>query len=598
MTPRTFALGAVLAALLPVGGSTTGGMRALAPVEVFADRLDDPRGLAIDSDDNVFVAERASGTVLRLTRDGGRTIVARGLKHPFGLAVDAEARVIVSEEGAGRVLRLGPAKPHVIAAGLRRPRWLAVGDTDTIYVVVQSSIDDEPEDELDAIVAIRPDGGVSTVVDGLLGVAGIVTSARELYVLLRGADDLLAVRRYALAPDGPPDVLVLSPAATELRRGAGLARDRLGALWLSVQDATIGGVRLHDVVVKLSSSRTAVFAQSLEEPRDLAFSLDGDLYVIDARADRILRFRPPPPPTVDAVPQAVSSTALPLRGVATPDARIDVFVNDAENAATTISGTDGSFTTVVVIAQSMESRLEAFTTAARGDGLSSTPAVVSVTHDGDEPDLVFVHPPAMAFVRTDVAVEVQAGDGGSGIAQLTLEAGGHPLQPTLAPPLPSAASRAMAAWDTTGASDGTATLTARAVDGAGNERVVARVVVVDNTAPDVAIVEGPGGEIPDTVATFRFAGADNLTPPASLVFAWRVDGEEFGAFTAATAATTAPLASGPHRFEVKARDPGGRPPIVVDVARHQRAARSHERPADDRDRRRHRDTALQRPARA
>ena len=556
MTPRTFALGTLLAALLPVGGSTPGGVRALAPVEVFVDGLDEPRGLAIDSDDNVFVAERVSGTVLRLTRDGARAIVARGLKHPFALAVDAEARVIVSEEGGGRVLRLDAAGPQILVTGLRRPRWLAVGDTDTVYVVVRSSANDEPEDDLDAIVAIGADGSVSTFVDGLQGVGGIVTNGRGLYVLARGANGQLALRRYAIAPDGTPGV-VAALAAPALRHAAGLARDRLGALWASARDTDVGGARLRDVVLKLSANRAAVFAQGLEEPRDLAFSPDGDLYVIDSRAGRVLRFRPPPPPALDAVPKAVSSTAVGLQGAATPDSRIDVFVNEAETPATTTAGADGVFTTVVVIAQSTESRLEAFATGARGDGLSSVPTVVSVLHDGDEPDLVFLRPPAAAFVRRDVAVEVQARDGDSGIAQIALDAGGHTLQPTLSPLPPAPASHAVAAWDTTRPSDGVATLTARAVDGAGNERVVTRVVVVDNTAPDVEIVEGPSGEITDTVAAVRFTGADNLTPAASLVFAWRVDGDEFSGFTAMTTATTAALPPGPHRFEVKARDLAG-----------------------------------------
>jgi DNA-binding beta-propeller fold protein YncE len=138
MTSRTFALGTLLAVLLPAGGSSPGGVQSVPSSDVVVDRLDEPRGLALDSDDNVYVAERELGTVLRIGRNGVRTIVARALKHPFGVAVDAEARVIVAEEGTGRVLRLDAAGPHPLASGLRHPRWLAAGETDTIYVVVRS----------------------------------------------------------------------------------------------------------------------------------------------------------------------------------------------------------------------------------------------------------------------------------------------------------------------------------------------------------------------------------------------------------------------------------------------------------------------------
>lgn len=557
MTARTFALGTLLAALLPLGGSNPGGIRALAPVDVVADGFDDPRGLAVDSDGNVFVAERTLGTIVRVSPAGARTIVAHGLKHPFGIDVDAEARVIVAEEAAGRVLRLDAGGPRVLASGLPRPRWLADAGTATVYVAVRASADDEPEDDVDAIVAIDGDGSVATVVDGLRGVAGLVAIERELHVLARGANGRLAVQRYAIASDGTATVTTAVTALPPMHHAAGLARDRLGALWVVACDADVGGMRVRDVVLKLTSTVSSLFAEGLDDPRDLAFGPDGDLYVTDARAGRIVRFRAPPPPSVDPLPKAVSSTAMPLRGTATPDARIDVHVNDAEMPATTLAGADGVFTTVVVVAQNAESHLAVSATAARGDGLSSAPTVVSVVHDGDEPDLVFLHPPAMGFVRSDVVVEVEARDGGTGIADIGLDAGGHALRPTVSPPPTAPTSRASAVWDTTGASDGTATLTARAADVAGNERALTRVVLVDNTAPEVDIIDGPNGEIAETETTFRYRGADNLTPETSLVFGWRLDGAEFTPFSAGSTATLAALDPGPHRFEVKARDLAG-----------------------------------------
>ena len=554
MTARAFTLGALLAALLPVGGGTAGAVRALAPVEVLMDGLHEPTGLAVDSDSNVFVAERVRGTVLRVAHDGTRTVVARGLKQPFGLGIDGEARVVVSEEDRGRILRLGVGGPEVLATGLRRPRWLAVGESGTIYVVVRS---DAHEGDDDAVVAIGEDGSVVTFVDGLRGVEAIAGNGRALYVLLRGNGDRLVVRRYGIASGGTASGVSTLGAPAQLRRGTGLARDRLGALWVSTGDVSVGGTRLRDVVLKLTATRATVFAHGVDEPADLAFGPDGDLYVIDARAGRILRFRPPPAPALDAIPKAVSSTAVPVRGTAVPDTRVDVFVNEAEVPTTTAAGRGGVFTTVVVIAQNTESRLETFATAARGDGLSSTPTAVSIVHDGDEPDLVFLRPPAAAFVRRQLSVEVQGRDSGSGVAQITLDAGGHTLAPTFSPPPPAPASRANAVWDTSGARDGAATLTARAIDAAGNARVGTRVVMVDNTAPAVEIVEGPSGETTDAIAVFRFVGADNLTPPGNLAFAWRVDDNAFSGWSSTTSVTTSPLTPGPHRFEVMTRDLAG-----------------------------------------
>ena len=85
---------------------------------------------------------------------------------------------------------------------------------------------------------------------------------------------------------------------------------------------------------------------------------------------------------------------------------------------------------------------------------------------------------------------------------------------------------------------------------------MSRSVIVDNTPPDTRITGGPSATMPDA-ATFDFTGGDNLTPVASLAFAWRVDGGHWSAFGSATRVTVSGLVPGSHLFEVKARDLAG-----------------------------------------
>lgn len=561
MSARTFSFSLLLVALVPVAGSAPGqSVRALAPLEVLADGLDEPRGLAVDSDDAVFVADRSRGTIIRVKPDGARSVMARRLQDPFGVAVDAEGRVVLTEEAGGRVLRLDATGPHVVAGGLIRPRWLAIGDNGTIYVVVRAGTadhDHDDHDRQDTIVAVAPDGRVSIFADALDEVAGIAADARAVYVATRAQHGHVGIRRYAVLPDGRAGAASWIGRRDVVRRAGGLARDRLGALWLSAAEADVRGGRVRDIVVKITERDTTVFAHGLDDPYALAFGPEGHLYVTDVRAGRILRFRPPPSPALAALPEVVPGTALAVRGSATLGARIDVFVNDSDVPTSTMTTADGRFNTTVVIAQNTESHLEAFATAARGDGLSSAPTLVSVAHDGDEPDLVFARPQSGAFARQRIEVEVHARDGGSGVAHVAVDAAGRRLHSTVSPALPAAEIRAIAGWDTTGVTDGATTLTARAMDRAGHERAVTRVVIVDNTPPTVEIVEGPSADIAETIVGFRVAGADNLTPPANLTFAWRVDGEDFGAFQTATSVTVGPLAPGPHRVEVKTRDLAG-----------------------------------------
>jgi hypothetical protein len=57
--------------------------------------------------------------------------------------------------------------------------------------------------------------------------------------------------------------------------------------------------------------------------------------------------------------------------------------------------------------------------------------------------------------------------------------------------------------------------------------------------------------------TVSFSGSDNLPPPNSLTYSWRLDGGAWSPYTAATQAALPPLAAGSHRFEVRARDSAG-----------------------------------------
>jgi RHS repeat-associated protein len=177
--------------------------------------------------------------------------------------------------------------------------------------------------------------------------------------------------------------------------------------------------------------------------------------------------------------------------------------------------------------------------------------------DTQAPTVTFLQPPANAFVRQTVTVQAQATDSGSGVATLTLQAESQALTTTLVPTPPAASMTGTASWTTTSVADGTHTLTATATDQASNSGTATRVVIVDNTPPDTSITGGPTGEITTSSTSVTFTGTDNLTPVGSLVFAWRLDGGTYSAFSAATTANLTGLTAGAHTFEVKARDLAG-----------------------------------------
>ncbi len=177
--------------------------------------------------------------------------------------------------------------------------------------------------------------------------------------------------------------------------------------------------------------------------------------------------------------------------------------------------------------------------------------------DAEPPTVAFQAPAVNAHVRGTVMVQAQATDSGRGVAALAMQVDSQPMTASLDPSPPATTVTATASWTTGTVADGTHTLTAAATDEAQNTATVTRTVLVDNTPPDTQITGGPDGPISGSVATFMFAGTDNLTPAAGLTFAWRLDGSEFTPFAAATSATLSGVTTGPHAFEVKARDQAG-----------------------------------------
>jgi RHS repeat-associated protein len=172
------------------------------------------------------------------------------------------------------------------------------------------------------------------------------------------------------------------------------------------------------------------------------------------------------------------------------------------------------------------------------------------------PQIVFVSPGENTFVRQTITVTAEAADN-IGVIRFTVGAEGQTLPASISPPLPTLSTTASALWNTSTFNDGAVALVATASDGSGNSASATRFVTVDNTPPDTQITGGPSGQMTQTSATFTFTGTDNLTPVASLVFAWRIDGGGYSPFTSDTHITINDLSAGSHIFEVIARDLAG-----------------------------------------
>jgi len=560
---RTLALALITTSVTGTAIAPPRPIASLAPVEILAEGFARLRGIAIDADDTVYVSDRESGTVTRLSSEG-RRVVARRLERPVGLAFDHDGRILVAEERAGRVVRLDPDGPTPLARGIKQPRWLAVSEDGTVYVSARRltrDADPEPDDETlepEVILALMPDGVLSVFADGFDHLQGLVVHGDAVYAATTGPRGVPrqggVVYRIPILPDGRAGKITRLGPRDVFERPVGLAVDRLGVLYASAASTILDGPRSSQAIVKLRPDGAAsTFATGLEDPRGLAFDSLGHLYVADGNSGRVLRFLAPPPPTLAAVAPFTRLASIALSGSTAPHARVDALIEDGGAPITTTASATGAFQLSMTPRPNTANRVEIMATGVRGRGLVSPPTEVAFVHDTIAPALVLVTPPTGGFVRGTVEVRADSADTGSRIGTINLGVAGA----TVTPALPAAAASAIASWRTTEAVDGAHTLTATATDRAGNVASVSRVAIVDNTPPETERRGGPTEPVTQTNATFSFAGTDNLTPAGSLQFAWRLDGGAFGAFAQDTSVTLSDLAAGPHVFEVVTRDLAG-----------------------------------------
>jgi hypothetical protein len=158
------------------------------------------------------------------------------------------------------------------------------------------------------------------------------------------------------------------------------------------------------------------------------------------------------------------------------------------------------------------------------------------------PEITLSEPLENAIVREDVAISAAASDD-VGIDRVEFFANGELIGTDFTEPY-------SLIWDSTAASDGAVTLTARALDIASNSTTSAgRVVTVDNTPPAVTIDSGPSGTVNSSSATFTFSSNEPST------FVCFIDDEEIEG--CASPQTFNDLADGSHTFQVTATDIAG-----------------------------------------
>jgi sugar lactone lactonase YvrE len=134
--------------------------------------VSDVEGVAVDPQDNLYIADKAQNLVREETTSGNLiTVPLTGLKSPIGLAFDNSGNLYVADSGNNRILKYNPAGTQTVVPviGLSAPTYLAYDrNNDVLYIV-------DPGNSRIASFTIA--GGATTnVVTGMTGLRGVAVN--------------------------------------------------------------------------------------------------------------------------------------------------------------------------------------------------------------------------------------------------------------------------------------------------------------------------------------------------------------------------------------------------------------------------------------
>lgn len=258
-----------------------------------------PSGLALDGDGNLYVADAGADQIYKLSRSGrliaryGRRGAGPGeFRKPHGVALAPDGSIYVADTGNARVVKLSPAGTFVRAWGswgdgpgrFEMPFGVAVDAENTLYI---------SDYDTSSIQTLSPDGSFQVMMNGNAGLPADIglDPAGNLYVAEAGASTI-----QVFSPGGglqadwpsvgrPPDTI-------RWMFPSGVAVDRAGHI--AVADM------VNRQVVEFFSDGTVVQrwggssqgAPIFRRPRTVAIGPDGAVYVADGEAHQILKLSP------------------------------------------------------------------------------------------------------------------------------------------------------------------------------------------------------------------------------------------------------------------------------------------------------------------
>ena len=190
--------------------------------------LNSPESVAIDSTNNIYIADTGNNKIRKITPDGNISTVLDGLNNPEYVAVDQTGAVYVADTGNDRVVKIAPTGTSSVLAQVLKPAAVLVDARGNVWM-----------SELTLVSQIAATGAYSIIVNGLQSPRGLaLTKDGELLIAETGTNLIRGWTSAGLITfagtgvegytgDGGP------ASAAELNAASDIVVDPTGIIWLA-----------------------------------------------------------------------------------------------------------------------------------------------------------------------------------------------------------------------------------------------------------------------------------------------------------------------------------------------------------------------------
>lgn len=229
--------------------------------------------VALSNDGSAYVVSSEAGTLEKLT-DDSTTIIAKGFQHPEGVAINALNEIYVSEKDTGKVYRVSEkGRKTMIASGITGIGALSADGYGGLFAV---------QNKLGNLVTITRDGKVTLLVGGLDHPTDVIQDAFGYINVTVAGHKKNDGKVLRLIPGRKMQTL-----HENLERPIGISADANGNLFYIEEGTSRVWEYMGSLGLQVVSER-GVNTKGI--PLALASDRDGNVYVLQNHPNRVYRF--------------------------------------------------------------------------------------------------------------------------------------------------------------------------------------------------------------------------------------------------------------------------------------------------------------------